>query len=53
MRKTQMLPWMEEWVKSYSQEEKILKEICKDELIDIFHISRCKNNKREEHSKHD
>lgn len=31
MRKTQMLPWTEEWVQSYSQEEKILKEIYKDD----------------------
>ncbi|MFB5664255.1 GrpB family protein [Alteribacillus sp. HJP-4] len=38
MRKTKILPWTEEWEKSYKQEEKILKEIFKGELVDIFHI---------------
>ncbi|MDR4946507.1 GrpB family protein [Neobacillus cucumis] len=38
MRKTKILPWTEEWEKSYSQEEEILKEIIKGELVDIFHI---------------
>lgn len=38
MRKTKILAWSEEWEKSYSQEEKVLKGIFKDELVDIFHI---------------
>ncbi|WP_433957952.1 GrpB family protein [Cytobacillus horneckiae] len=38
MRKTKILAWTEDWGKSYSQEEKILKEVFRDELVDIFHI---------------
>lgn len=38
MRKSIILPWTEEWNLAYSQEEKILKEVLKDELVDIFHI---------------
>ncbi|WP_010280861.1 GrpB family protein [Bacillus timonensis] len=38
MRGTKILPWSEDWEKSYSQEEKVLKGIVKDELVEIFHI---------------
>ncbi|OAT85981.1 hypothetical protein A6P54_17690 [Bacillus sp. MKU004] len=38
MRKTEILPWTEEWGKEYLKEESKLKEIFKDELIDIYHI---------------
>lgn len=33
-----MLAWTDEWEESYSQEEKILKEVLRNELVDIFHI---------------
>jgi len=32
------MAWTEEWEISYKKEEKLLKEVFKDELIDIFHI---------------
>jgi GrpB-like predicted nucleotidyltransferase (UPF0157 family) len=38
MRKTNILPWTKEWEILYNQEEKILKEVFKDDLVDIFHI---------------
>lgn len=38
MRKTIILPWTEEWEKSYKKEAKILKATFKDEIVDIFHI---------------
>lgn len=38
MRKTKILAWTEDWEKSYNQEEKILKEVFRHELVDIFHI---------------
>ena len=38
MRKTEILPSTAEWGKLYYQEEKVLKDIFTDELIDIFHI---------------
>lgn len=38
MRKTEILPWTEEWADQYYQEELILKEIFKSEWIGIFHI---------------
>ncbi|MGD6993807.1 GrpB family protein [Sutcliffiella horikoshii] len=38
MRKTNIQPWSEEWKVAYDQEKKLLKEIVKDELLDIFHI---------------
>ncbi|MFJ5763163.1 GrpB family protein [Neobacillus sp. NPDC093182] len=38
MRTTKILPWTEDWEKSYRKEEEILKEVFKDELINIFHI---------------
>lgn len=38
MRKANILPWTKEWEIAYRQEENILKEIFKDELVDIFHI---------------
>jgi GrpB-like predicted nucleotidyltransferase (UPF0157 family) len=38
MRKTEILPWTEEWGKVYLKEENKLKEIFKDELIKIYHI---------------
>ncbi|WP_456278808.1 GrpB family protein [Bacillus sp. AK128] len=38
MRKTKILPWNEEWTKLYSLEEELLKEILKDEVVEIFHI---------------
>ncbi|KZE69533.1 hypothetical protein AWM68_02465 [Fictibacillus phosphorivorans] len=38
MRKTEILPWTEEWGKVYAKEESKLKDIFKDELIEIYHI---------------
>ncbi|WP_226037330.1 GrpB family protein [Aquibacillus saliphilus] len=38
MRKTKILPWTEEWDKTYSREEEILKKIFNEQLVDIFHI---------------
>jgi GrpB-like predicted nucleotidyltransferase (UPF0157 family) len=38
LRKTKILVWTEDWRKSYNQEEVILKEVFRDELVDIFHI---------------
>lgn len=38
MRKTKILPWTPEWGKLYHQEEKVLKDVFKDELVNIFHI---------------
>lgn len=38
MRKTKIDPWSEEWEKSYCHEDGKLKEVLKDELVDIFHI---------------
>jgi GrpB-like predicted nucleotidyltransferase (UPF0157 family) len=38
MRNTKILPWTEEWVKLYRHEEKLLKEILKDEIAAIYHI---------------
>ena len=38
MIKTRIHPWTEEWEKLYSHEEKLLKGILKEEIIDIFHI---------------
>lgn len=38
MRKTNILPWTPEWGTLYYQEEKMLKEVFKDELVDVFHI---------------
>jgi GrpB-like predicted nucleotidyltransferase (UPF0157 family) len=38
LRKTKICPWTEEWAKVFSHEEKWLKEILKDEIVDIFHI---------------
>lgn len=38
MRKTTILPWTAEWGMLYHQEEKILKEVFKDEVVNIFHI---------------
>ncbi|PAE31302.1 hypothetical protein CHI06_28635 [Bacillus sp. 7884-1] len=38
MRRTKIHPWTEEWGKVYSHEEKLLKGILKDEIVDIFHI---------------
>jgi GrpB-like predicted nucleotidyltransferase (UPF0157 family) len=38
LRTTKILAWTEDWGKLYKQEEEILKEVFKDELIDIFHI---------------
>ncbi|MBP3951749.1 GrpB family protein [Halalkalibacter suaedae] len=38
MRKTNIVPWTKEWDIVYKQEETILKELFKDELIYIFHI---------------
>ncbi|QFT87663.1 dephospho-CoA kinase/protein folding accessory domain-containing protein [Bacillus sp. THAF10] len=38
MRKTNIQPWTKEWEEAYDQEQELLKEILKDELIDIFHI---------------
>lgn len=38
MRKTNICPWTGEWTKQYSEEAQKLKEIFKEELVDIFHI---------------
>jgi GrpB-like predicted nucleotidyltransferase (UPF0157 family) len=38
MRKTKILPWTGEWTKLYSHEEKLLKKVLKDEIVNIFHI---------------
>ncbi|MBS4201782.1 GrpB family protein [Bacillus sp. FJAT-49732] len=38
MRKTLILPWTEDWAILYIREEKILKEIFNDKIVDIFHI---------------
>jgi GrpB-like predicted nucleotidyltransferase (UPF0157 family) len=38
MRKTELLPWTKEWENVYLKEESKLKEIFKDELIEIHHI---------------
>ncbi|WP_187442077.1 GrpB family protein [Sutcliffiella horikoshii] len=38
MRKTNIHSWTKEWAMAYEQEQKLLKEILKDELVDIFHI---------------
>ncbi|WP_299093314.1 GrpB family protein [uncultured Metabacillus sp.] len=33
-----MVPWSKEWAELYASEERILKELFRDELVDIFHI---------------
>jgi len=38
MRKTEILPWTEDWVKQFYKEEIILKDTFKDELLGIHHI---------------
>lgn len=38
VRKTEILPWTEEWKNAYLKEESKLKRIFKDELIKIYHI---------------
>ena len=38
MRETTILPWTEDWVKQYYKEEKILKNIFKNEILGIYHI---------------
>ncbi|KMJ57128.1 glutamate-rich protein GrpB [Bacillus sp. LL01] len=38
MRKTIIHPWTKDWELVYDQEQNLLKEILKDELVDIFHI---------------
>lgn len=38
MRKTNIQPWTKEWERTYEQEQRLLKEILKEELVDIFHI---------------
>ncbi|MCM3725085.1 GrpB family protein [Neobacillus cucumis] len=38
MRKTEIVPWTNDWVNSYKKEEKILKDIFLNELIEIHHI---------------
>lgn len=38
MRKTEILPWTEDWIKQFNEEEKILKDIFKDEILGIYHI---------------
>jgi GrpB-like predicted nucleotidyltransferase (UPF0157 family) len=38
MRKTEILPWTEEWVQQYNHEEEILKQVLKEELLRIYHI---------------
>jgi GrpB-like predicted nucleotidyltransferase (UPF0157 family) len=38
MRKTEILPWSEDWVKQYYKEEKTLKNILTEELLEIHHI---------------
>jgi GrpB-like predicted nucleotidyltransferase (UPF0157 family) len=38
MRKTEILPWTEDWKKQFNEEEKLLKNIFKDEILGIYHI---------------
>jgi len=38
MRKTEVLPWTEEWTTQYFEEEKKLKSIFNREMIGIYHI---------------
>ncbi|WP_404349520.1 GrpB family protein [Sutcliffiella horikoshii] len=38
MRKTNIQPWTKHWEMAYDQEQKLLKEVLEDELVDIFHI---------------
>jgi GrpB-like predicted nucleotidyltransferase (UPF0157 family) len=38
MRKTDILPWTGEWLKQYNHEEKILKQVFKEDLLGIYHI---------------
>jgi GrpB-like predicted nucleotidyltransferase (UPF0157 family) len=38
LRTTNIQAWNEEWEKLYKQEEERLKEVFKDELVNIFHI---------------
>lgn len=38
MRKTNIRPWTKEWAEQYTQDAQRLKEIFKEEVIDIFHI---------------
>ncbi len=38
MRKTEIVAWTEEWEKQYTIEESVLKEVLKEDLIQIFHI---------------
>jgi GrpB-like predicted nucleotidyltransferase (UPF0157 family) len=38
MRKTKILPWTEEWAQLFNNEEKLLREILNNEIVDIFHI---------------
>ncbi|OZM57578.1 hypothetical protein CIB95_04190 [Lottiidibacillus patelloidae] len=38
MRKTNILPWTDKWAKSYELEANKLKQIFRDEIIEIFHI---------------
>ncbi|MEK4425682.1 GrpB family protein [Solibacillus sp. FSL K6-1523] len=38
MGKTEVIAWTEEWKNLYNLEEVILKEVLKEELLDIFHI---------------
>lgn len=38
MRKTNIQPWTKGWEVAYDQEQKLLKEVLKEELVDIFHI---------------
>ena len=38
MRKTNIIPWTEEWIKQYDKEEKKLKDIFKNEILGIYHI---------------
>jgi GrpB-like predicted nucleotidyltransferase (UPF0157 family) len=38
LRRTKVHAWTEDWGKLYQQEEEKLKNVFKDELIDIYHI---------------
>ena len=38
MRKTNIQSWTKQWKVAYDQEQKLLKEVLKEELVDIFHI---------------
>jgi GrpB-like predicted nucleotidyltransferase (UPF0157 family) len=38
LRKTKIDSWTDEWEKSYSREKEKLKEVFKEELVDIYHI---------------